>query len=115
MWKGMWWKANVEWRADLIREGKKGRPLGCSLSVQADVFHERYQPRDSAGWTHSHPDRCPPLISRTMYCLLLNGSSRTFSLMHLYVYSWATLYISGYLVDSGAAYITLLYPCSRPL
>ena len=24
MWKGMWWKADVEWRTDLIKAGKKG-------------------------------------------------------------------------------------------
>jgi hypothetical protein len=23
-WKSMWWKAEVEWREDLIDEGKKG-------------------------------------------------------------------------------------------
>ncbi|KAF8158016.1 hypothetical protein B0H34DRAFT_789082 [Crassisporium funariophilum] len=23
-WKGIWWKADVEWRTDLIKEGKKG-------------------------------------------------------------------------------------------
>jgi hypothetical protein len=23
-WKGMWWKADVEWRTDLIKKGKEG-------------------------------------------------------------------------------------------
>jgi hypothetical protein len=32
-WKGMWWKADVEWRTDLIKEGKKGLPLRYSLSI----------------------------------------------------------------------------------
>ena len=26
-WKGMWWKADVEWRTDLLKKGKKGLPV----------------------------------------------------------------------------------------
>lgn len=37
-WKGMWWKADVEWRTDLIKEGKKGLPLRYSLSIKAYNF-----------------------------------------------------------------------------
>ena len=33
MWKGMWWKADVEWRTDLIEEGKKGLSLGYSSTI----------------------------------------------------------------------------------
>jgi hypothetical protein len=33
MWKGMWWKADVEWRADLIEEGKKGLSLGFLSTI----------------------------------------------------------------------------------
>ena len=32
-WKGMWWKADVEWRTDLIKEGKEGLPLRYSLAI----------------------------------------------------------------------------------
>ena len=38
MWKGMWWKADVEWRTDLIKEGKEGLPLRYSLSISAYIF-----------------------------------------------------------------------------
>ena len=64
MWKGMWWKADVEWRTDLIKEGKKGLPLQYSLSISAYTFCERCQPRDCPGWTRSHPYCCPTLTSR---------------------------------------------------
>ena len=30
-WKGMRWKADVEWRSDLIKEGKKGPPVRYSI------------------------------------------------------------------------------------
>lgn len=36
-WEGMWWKANVEWRTDLIKGGKKGLSLRYSLTIEADV------------------------------------------------------------------------------
>lgn len=32
-WKGMWWKADVEWRTDLLKEGKKGLLVRYSLSI----------------------------------------------------------------------------------
>ena len=31
-WKGMWWKAEVEWRTDLIESGKKGQLSFISLT-----------------------------------------------------------------------------------
>lgn len=64
MWKGMWWKADVEWRTDLIEEGKEGLPLHIHCPSKLIFFCARCQPRDRPGWTRSRPYCCPTLISR---------------------------------------------------
>jgi hypothetical protein len=47
-WKGMWWKAEVEWRTDLIDSGKKGQLFFYFLD---DAFQ---QPK-SPGVNHGIP------------------------------------------------------------
>jgi len=37
-WKGMWWKAHVEWRTDLIKEGKKGVNHGIAQDGRIAVL-----------------------------------------------------------------------------
>lgn len=34
----MWWKADVEWRTDLIEEGRKGLPLRYSYPTKLKFF-----------------------------------------------------------------------------
>ncbi len=42
-WKGIWWKAHVEWRHGLLEEGKKGKSDDClpshTLSYMTGVNH----------------------------------------------------------------------------
>jgi len=38
MWKSMWWKAEVEWRTDLIKEGKKGVKHGIAQDGRTAVL-----------------------------------------------------------------------------
>ncbi|PPQ68826.1 hypothetical protein CVT25_008874 [Psilocybe cyanescens] len=37
-WKGYWWKANVEWRSDLLEEGKKGVNHGITQDGRVAVL-----------------------------------------------------------------------------
>lgn len=48
-WKGMWWKAEVEWRTDLIDSGKKGQ-----LFFIFSLKHPHQQPK-SLGVNHGIP------------------------------------------------------------
>ena len=69
-WKGMWWKADVEWRTDLINKGKEGLPLRYSLSIFAYISGERCQPRNRPGWTCSRPYCCPALTPRLLLTIV---------------------------------------------
>lgn len=65
-WRGMWWKAEVEWREGLLQRGRRGTFLSSTLPGGTPILIRscRCEPRYSARRPRRHLDRQKTLIRR---------------------------------------------------
>lgn len=83
-WKGMWWKAEVEWREGLLERGKRGMYL-CTAAHSCDndrcLCHRR-QPWHRARWPRGDTHSLPALSIRRMHPALTSVAPRPIIVKH---------------------------------
>jgi hypothetical protein len=61
-WKGMWWKADVEWKAGLLEPGKDGRSAILSHTLDLIFISTRCESCHRARWPCRRPHRPQTVI-----------------------------------------------------